>query len=191
MVLKYLKNDYVRLALIVAGLVGVVCLLNMYLNKNKVENEGELSVEPVHSSSDHGHEDVYEEDDEAEEEDQMPGPGAPLDSLGAGFDGLDRDELKHACFPVDQELTADDLLPQNEFANWADAHPSGVGSLKDKNFLHAGHHIGINTVGQSLRNPNYGLRSEPSNPQVQVSPWQQTTVGPDNLRRPLEINGCQ
>ena len=50
-----------------------------------------------------------------------------------------------------------------------------------------GHHIGINTVGQSLRNANRQLRSEPPNPQVKVSPWNQTTIEADTNRRPMEI----
>ena len=62
------------------------------------------------------------------------------------------------------------------------------------NFLTAGYHVGINTVGQTLRNANRGLRSDPPNPQVKVSPWLQTTIEPDSNRKPLEIGGfvsCQ
>ena len=70
---------------------------------------------------------------------------------------------------------------------WAQVNPSGQGSLADQNFLTSGFHIGINTVGQSLRNANRQIRSEPLNPQVKVSPWLQTTIEPDINRRPLEI----
>ena len=65
----------------------------------------------------------------------------------------------------------------------------GSGDLKNVSLLKAGHHIGINTVGQSLRNANLQLRSEPANPQLNVGPWNQTTITPDMQRRPLEI-GC-
>jgi hypothetical protein len=41
----------------------------------------------------------------------------------------------------------------------------------NKNFIQAGFFTGINTVGQTNRNPNLLIRSEPPNPQVQVSPW--------------------
>ena len=67
------------------------------------------------------------------------------------------------------------------------AQPIGDGILADVNLLDAGSHIGINTIGQSLRNANIQLRSEPPNPQVNVSPWMNTTIGPDLPRRPLEI----
>ena len=57
--------------------------------------------------------------------------------------------------------------------------------------LDAGFHVGVNTIGQSLRNANRQLRSEPPNPQVQVSPWQMSSIGPDLMRRPLEAGeGC-
>ena len=49
----------------------------------------------------------------------------------------------------------------------------------------------VNTVGQTLRNANRQLRSEPPNPQVKVSPWLQTTIEADTNRRPLEIGGCE
>ena len=65
----------------------------------------------------------------------------------------------------------------------------GAGDLKNVNLLQAGYHIGIDTVGQSLRNANLQLRSEPPNPQLNVGPWNNTTIEPDFNRRPLEI-GC-
>jgi hypothetical protein len=89
-----------------------------------------------------------------------------------------------------QTLTARELLPQDTASNqWAQANPTGSGSLQDVNLLQAGHHIGINTVGQTLRNANLQLRSDPPNPQVKVSPWLQSTINPDTNRQPLEI-GC-
>lgn len=92
-------------------------------------------------------------------------------------------------FPKEQ-LNAEDLLPKDNSSLWAQVNPEGEGSLKDKNFLQSGHHIGINTVGQTLRNANQQLRSEPPNPQVKVSPWLQTTIEPDLGRKPMEIGGC-
>ena len=91
------------------------------------------------------------------------------------------------CFPKEQ-LKAEDLLPGDSNSTWAQVNPSGQGELGDVNFLDAGHHVGVNTVGQSLRNANRQLRSEPANPQVKVSPWLQSTIDPD-IRRPLEIGG--
>ena len=96
--------------------------------------------------------------------------------------------LPSECYPRDV-LTSADLLPADANSLWAQVNPSGQGSLADQNFLTAGFHIGINTVGQSLRNANRQLRSEPANPQVAVSPWLNSTIEPDLMRQPLEI-GC-
>jgi len=100
-----------------------------------------------------------------------------------------KNERNNSNFPKEQ-LNADDLLPNDDSSLWAQVNPSGEGSLKDRNFLQSGYHIGINTVGQTLRNANQQLRSEPPNPQVKVSPWLQTTIEPDMGRKPMEIGGC-
>lgn len=98
-------------------------------------------------------------------------------------------DRKDASFPKDQ-LTAEELLPQDNSSLWAQVNPSGEGSLKDRNFLQSGYHIGINTVGQTLRNANLQLRSEPPCPQVRVSPFLNSTIEPDVSRKPFEIGGC-
>jgi len=92
------------------------------------------------------------------------------------------------CYPRDQ-LTPSELLPKDMNSIWAEQNPMGPGSLKGKNFLSAGSLIGVNTVGQSLRNANLQLRSEPANPQVAVSIFNQSTISPDISHLPLEI-GC-
>lgn len=90
------------------------------------------------------------------------------------------------CFPRDR-LTADDLLPRDAAnSQFSQVNPAGQGDVDGANFLTAGNKIGINSVGTSLRNANQQLRSEPPNPQVQVSPWMQTTIQPDLNRKPLE-----
>ena len=101
-------------------------------------------------------------------------------------EGNNANRLPSECYPKDV-LTPQDLLPGDSNSTWAQTVPAGQGSLGDQNFLNAGFHVGINTVGQSLRNANLQLRSEPPNPQVKVSPWLQTTIDPDVNRRALEI----
>jgi len=95
-------------------------------------------------------------------------------------------EAPAGCYPRDQ-LTPTELLPADQNTIYAQQNPMGVGSLKGKNFLSAGALIGVNTVGQSLRNANLQLRSEPPNPQVPVSIFLQSTIGPDISHRPLEV----
>ena len=88
-----------------------------------------------------------------------------------------------------QVVDPSELLPRDNNSEFSKLNPMGSGDLKNVSLLKAGHHIGINTVGQSLRNANLQLRSEPPNPQLNVGPWNQTTMTPDLQRRPLEI-GC-
>ena len=92
------------------------------------------------------------------------------------------------CFPK-AHLNPSDLLPSSEATEWSHANPVGKGDLEDQNFLNAGFHVGVNTVGQSLRNANMQIRSEPPNPQRKVGPWMQSTIEPDLSRRALEISG--
>lgn len=82
-----------------------------------------------------------------------------------------------------------ELLPQAAGGNdqWAQLNPSGQGELANVNLLKAGYHIGIDTIGQSLRNANQQIRSEPANPQLYVGPWNNSTIEPDFMRPPLEI----
>ena len=92
---------------------------------------------------------------------------------------------RNECLPRDV-LNPDELLPSSLSPNNWDT-PANPGGLDGPNFLNPEHLVGINTVGQSLRNANRQLRSEPPNPQVKVSPWLQTTIEPDINRKPLEI----
>jgi len=96
------------------------------------------------------------------------------------------EKVPEQCFPKDIRDPSE-LLPKDKDSAWAKNVPAGQGELSSQNFLNAGHHLGVNTVGQSLRNANRQLRSEPSNPQVKVSPWLQSTIEPDINRRGLDI----
>ena len=96
-------------------------------------------------------------------------------------------KLPESCFPKDI-LNSSELLPKDSDNAWAENVPAGQGELSEQNFLNAGYHVGVNTVGQSLRNANRQLRSDPPCPQVKVSPWLQSTIEPDLNRRPLEIS---
>lgn len=90
------------------------------------------------------------------------------------------------CYPKNQ-LVPQELLPNDPNSKWALVNPTATGDIAGKNFLSAGALAGVNTVGQSNRNANWDIRSAPPNPQMNVSPWMQTTIGPDLARRPLDI----
>tara|TARA_B100000401_G_C52660135_1_gene649751 strand:- start:286 stop:909 length:624 start_codon:yes stop_codon:yes gene_type:complete len=97
-----------------------------------------------------------------------------------------------SCFPQNT-LGPSDLLPQGEgdkIQEFKKGSSEGEGILKGVNFLDAGFHVGVNTVGQSLRNANLNLRAEPPNPRTQVSPWMNSTIDVDLDRRPLSDGSC-
>jgi hypothetical protein len=105
-----------------------------------------------------------------------------------------QDIINKSCYPQ-TILSSKDLLPGyikadiSKFKEEA-SKKIGEGILDGISYLDAGFHVGVNTVGQSLRNANKQLRSEPSNPQVAVSPWLMSSIGPDLDRRPLENSTC-
>jgi hypothetical protein len=84
--------------------------------------------------------------------------------------------------------TPSDLLPSDNNSGWG-LKPMGTGDFMGVNFLNAGYLIGVDTIGSTLRNANQQIRSEPPNPQLIVSPWNNTTIEPDSFRQPLEV-GC-
>lgn len=157
--------------------LGIFFVAVIYLLVHYMKNAG-TSKESFQSYSD------------AEEEIGIPQPsdskGDETYKMVSSSDTLRDNQFPNDCYPKDQ-LSPSDLLPSDTNSTWAQVNPIGQGDLKDKNFLDAGYHIGVNTVGQTLRNANYQVRSEPPNPQVKVSPWMQTTIEPDSNRRPLEI----
>lgn len=83
-----------------------------------------------------------------------------------------------------------ELLPRDVNSEWSNVNPAS-NDLKNVNMLNSDQLIGINTVGSSLRNANYQIRSEPTNPRVNVGPWNASTIDSDSFRRPLEIGGCE
>lgn len=90
------------------------------------------------------------------------------------------------CFPKDN-LTAADLLPKNAAnSQFSQIMPAGQGDVGSQNWLTAGYQIGMSS--SVLRNANMQLRSEPACPQIVVSPFLQTTIDPDLLRKPLEVD---
>jgi hypothetical protein len=82
-----------------------------------------------------------------------------------------------------------DLLPTDANSQWAALNPVNMnqGSILNGDMLQAGYHIGLDTIGQTLKNPNLQLRSDPIIPKQDVGPWNQSTYEPDFGRIPLEV----
>ena len=83
------------------------------------------------------------------------------------------------------KISPEELLPSQNNTQFAKLNPTVASNLQNKNFLEAGAHIGLDTVGQSLRNASYDLRAETPNPRMNVSPLMNTTIQPDLAKKPL------
>lgn len=76
-------------------------------------------------------------------------------------------------------MSPSELLPSDSNSQWASSLPNN--ELKNINFLNAGQHIGVNTIGTSLRNANLQIRAEPViQKNVNLCPWNMSTIEPSN-----------
>jgi hypothetical protein len=106
----------------------------------------------------------------------VPPPANMAASVSSGLQGYD-------MRPVN---SPSDLLPSDANSEWAALNPSmNAGATPD--LLQAGYHIGLDTIGQTLKNANLQLRSDPIIPKADVGPWNQSTYEADLGRVPLEI----
>lgn len=99
----------------------------------------------------------------------VPAPGTPSD------------------YTPKSTVAPNELLPVDSNNGWAGVQPITQGGIAMPDLLQAGYHIGLDTIGQTLRNPNYQLRSDPLIPKAEVGPWMQSTIEPDVGRVPLEL----
>ena len=109
--------------------------------------------------------------------------------VGAPISGISGPSIQNSNCTSKQISNPADLLPKDTNSEWAQLNPNGVGDLQNISLLKAGQHIGINTVGTSLRNANLQVRSEPIIPKTSVGPWSNSTIEPDCSRPKLEIGG--
>lgn len=212
-------TTYINIALAILAIVILLFLIGSYYNHKangdtKSKKEGFLNpsqikgdsgawkagplkqqekVESVQPSHDVNKDEVFAsvpasaEDDKRDAHPAKHGP-APANEGAPATTHSDGNQFPTDTYPKDT-LSSAELLPHDKNSKWAQVNPAGQGELGDQNFLEAGFHIGTNTIGQTLRNPNLQLRSEPPNPQMKVSPWMQSTMEADTNRRGLEIGG--
>ena len=169
---KLMKQVKPALPYVVFAIVAYIVLMQLGydvmspLKDMVVKNEGEVDVNGE-VSNDMVENDMVENDEEVD---------VPESSINETKNKIET-----------SEVNPEDLLPKDDNLGFALSNPKGQGKLEDKNFLKAGYHIGINTIGQSLKNANYQLRSDPSIPRVPVSIFNNSTISADTTRRPLEI----
>ena len=81
------------------------------------------------------------------------------------------------------KLTSGDLLPGKSNEKWFENPDVGI-KIEDANLLSdAVQKVGVDTVGQTRKNPSYDIRGTVPCPKFQISPWNNSTTEPDyNLK---------
>ena len=79
------------------------------------------------------------------------------------------------------EYDSSSFLPQEVNDEWFDTDfTKAKYTLNDDKMINTNRYmIGVNTVGQSLKNPAYDIRGTIPNPKYTVSPWNNSTYEPD------------
>jgi hypothetical protein len=126
------------------------------------------------------------------------------DTMGGGYDSLATPQQQQQINTAKTNVAASaasngyamqpvanpsELLPTDQNSQWSALNPSTMnqGSVLMPDLLQAGYHIGLDTIGQTLRNPNLQLRSDPIIQKADIGPWNQSTIEPDLGRVPLEL----
>ena len=110
-----------------------------------------------------------------------------VDSQYASVNDVSSGGLQQSSTP---KIDPSELLPKDNNSEWNQLNPAVQSNVGDVNFVTPGPQNYL-TSSKPLRNANLQLRSDPPVPQVPVSPWNNTTIQPDDSRRPLEIDACK
>ena len=173
---KEVRDNWVLLVLLI---IGGLYLFNYFKMKG--------------SSGSYGN-DMMSDNNQAAYKKQGPNGAQPAEDIDASGNGSfapvggapSNGGMPSSCNKPNMQNPAD-LLPKDNNSQWAQLNPAGKGDLANINLLKAGYHIGIDTIGQTLRNANLQIRSETPNPQMSVGPWNQSTITPDFMRPSLEL----
>lgn len=117
-----------------------------------------------------------EKEEKKEEEAGAAPEAAPAPAAEAGY----------AMQPVANPA---DLLPKDENSKFAELNPANLntGDVMVPDLLQAGYHVGLDTVGQTMKNANLQLRSDPVIAKKDVGPWNNSTIEADVVRQEMEI----
>ena len=117
------------------------------------------------------------------------GPSAPAPLQGPAPVVPSADAKQTAGYAAQPVANPSELLPKDKNSKWGELNPSTLnqGDVLMPDLLQAGYHIGIDTIGQTLRNANLQLRSDPIIAKADIGPWNQSTIEADLARVPLEI----
>jgi hypothetical protein len=177
--LKKLWNDYGIGAIVIFIIVIYVLFMCYKYFAGKGSSGSEQMSQNINNA--YGNNNTYKKNRSVQ-------PSEPLgqNEVFASVHGNEGSSMPLSCNKQNIQNPSD-LLPKDTNSQWAQLNPVGKGDLANINLLKAGYHIGIDSIGQTLRNANLQIRSEPPNPQINVGPWNLSTIEPDFMRPPLEL----
>jgi len=165
---------------IVVVIVLIIWALNNYSGKKGLNREGNAgsSVKPAAPS---GASSTF-----AQSNTQLGGSGAGMTTSGSVPSTVAANPGNYVAQPVANPA---DLLPKDQNSEWSKLNPISNSNPMIPDLLQAGSLIGLDTIGQTLKNANLQLRSDPVIVKQNVGPWNNSTYEPDLGRVPLEL-GC-
>jgi hypothetical protein len=75
-----------------------------------------------------------------------------------------------------QVANPSELLPSDANSQWASLNPVNQSNPQMPDLLQAGYHIGLDTIGQTMKNANLQLRPDPVIEKKDTGPWNQSTI---------------
>ena len=112
--------------------------------------------------------------------------GTPPPKAPSGAPPVKKEPTKEG-FTTKKVNNPNELLPHDANKEWETYNPMTHNNPQSSGLLSAGHHIGLDTVGQTMKNANLQLRSDPVIEKKSIGPWNQSTIEPDMQRVPLEV----
>ena len=115
--------------------------------------------------------------------------GSDVNQVGTSVTAQNMQKLVNENEENKLKFNSSELLPKDVNKDWFETDFSHAQvNVNDENLVVTDRYIiGVNTVGQSLKNPSYDLRASPACPKFTVSPWQQSTIEPDfNIKNLME-----
>ena len=90
-----------------------------------------------------------------------------------------KDNNQYTMQPV---ANPSDLLPKDLNSQWASLNPISQGNVAIPDLLQSGFHIGLDSIGQTLKNANLQSRPDPIIERKPTGIWNQSTIEPDYAR---------
>ncbi len=168
------KDDNAKWVFVVAVVLLIIWALMSYSN-TKTHVKDNMTAQPYSALELDGQEEVAKVSPYKEPvvETQLPAGSC---TNGSGY------QLQPVANPKE-------LLPKDKNSEWASLNPINNSQPILPDMLQAGNLIGLDTIGQTLKNANQQLRSDPVIEKQNVGPWNNSTYEADLGRVPLEI-GC-